>query len=134
MREPRTDEVGRPLCRSMTKRGRPCGAIARPSGYCTEHDGGSNADRGRRGLSRSELKRVPNAESIKRLIAGSTDGMTLAEIRLHLDLDGWSNQAARQDLERDLRQDPDLVESREVRADAKGRNRKQVVFRSGRRR
>jgi hypothetical protein len=70
---------------------------------------------------------------MKGLIAGSTDGMTLAEIRLHLDLDGWSNKAARQELERDLRQDADLVESREVRADAKGRNREQVVFRFGRR-
>jgi hypothetical protein len=61
--------------------------------------------------------------------------MTLAEIRLHLDLDGWSNKAAaRQELERDLRQDADLVESRERRADAKGRNRAQVVLRFGRRR
>jgi hypothetical protein len=134
MSEQRTDEVGRPLCRSTTQTGQPCGATARPSGYCTEHDSGPNADLGQRGLSRSELRRVSEAESIKRLIASTTDGMTLAEIRLHLDLDGWSNQAARQDLERDLRQDPDLVESREVRADAKGRNRKQVVFRSGQRR
>jgi hypothetical protein len=90
-------------------------------------------DRGQRGFSRSELRRTAEAESIKRLIVGSTDGMTLAEIRLHLDLDGWSNKAARQELERDLRQDPDLVESREMRADARGRNRAQVVFRFGRR-
>jgi hypothetical protein len=95
---------------------------------------GSNADRGPRGFSRSELRRIAEVERIKRLIAGTTDGMTLAEIRLHLDLDGWSNKAARQDLEQDLRQDPDLVESREVRADAKGRNRAQVVLRIGRRR
>ena len=53
-----------------------------------------------RGFGRSELRRIAEAESIKRLIAGSTDGMTLAEIRLHLDLDGWSNKAARQDLSR----------------------------------
>ena len=133
MSEQRTDEVGRPLCRSMTQTGQPCGATARPSGYCTEHDGGSNADLGQRGFSRSELRRIAKAEWFKRLIAGTTDGMTLAEIRLHLDLDGWSNKAARQELEHDLRQDPDLVESREVRADAKGRNRAQVVFRFGRR-
>ncbi len=133
MSEQRTDEVGRPLCRSMTQTGQPCAATARPSGYCTEHDGGSEADLGQRGFSRSELRRIAEAEWIKRLIAGTTDGMTLAEIRLHLDLDGWSNKAARQELERDLRQDADLVESREVRADAKGRNREQVVFRFGRR-
>ena len=133
MSEQRTDQVGRPLCRSITKTGQPCGATARPSGYCTEHDGGSNADRGQRGLSRSEPRRIAEAESIKRLIAGTTDGITLAEIRLHLDLDGWSNKAARQKLEQCLRQDADLVESREVRADAKGRNRAQVVFRFGRR-
>jgi hypothetical protein len=129
MSEQRTDEVGRPLCRSMTQTGQPCGATARPSGYCTEHDGGSS----QRG-SRSEPRRIAEAERIKRLIGGTTDGMTLAEIRLHLDLDGWSNKATRQNLERDLRQDADLVESREVRADAKGRNRAQVVFRFGRRR
>ena len=133
MSEQRTDQVGRPLCRSITKTGQPCGATAHPSGYCTEHDGGSNADRGQRGLSRSEPRRIAEAESIKRLIAGTTDGITLAEIRLHLDLDGWSNKAARQKLEQCLRQDADLVESREVRADAKGRNREQVVFRFGRR-
>ncbi len=134
MSEQRTDEVGRPLCRSITNSGQPCGATARPSGYCTEHDSGSTADLAQRGLGRSELRRIAEAESIKRLITGATDGMTLAEIRLHLDLDGWSDKAARQELEGDLRQDPDLVESREVRADAKGRNRAQVVFRSGRRR
>jgi hypothetical protein len=117
----------------MTQTGQPCGATARPSGYCTEHDGGSNADLGQRGFGRSERRRIAKVEWMKRLIAGTTDGMTLAEIRLHLDLDGWSNKAARQELERDLRQDADLVESREVRADAKGRNRAQVVFRSGRR-
>jgi hypothetical protein len=118
----------------MTKRGQPCGATARPSGYCSEHDGGSNADLGQRGFNRSELRRIAKAEWFKRLIAGTTDGMTLAEIRLRLDLDGWSDKAARQELEHDLRQDPDLVESREVRADAMGRNRAQVVLRFGPRR
>jgi hypothetical protein len=66
----------------MTKTGQPCGATARPSGYCTEHDGGSNADLGQRGFGRSERTRIAKVEWMQRLIAGTTDGMTLAEIRL----------------------------------------------------
>jgi hypothetical protein len=118
--------VRRPvLCRGLTKKGRPCRADARPGndGYCLEHDAGPGTPRSRR----AEQVRISTFVEIKRLLGESSDGMTLTAIRVHLPM--WWGREVREKFEQDLRNDADVVESRERRPDSLGRSREQVVLR-----
>ena len=92
----------------------PC-CVAAPSGRCDEH---WQQERQR------FVTTADKVEAVKALLGH--DGLTLAEIRSTAD--GWSKLRL-QELEQALRRDPEIVESRERRTDAAGRQREQVVLR-----